>query len=395
MDRGYGRQMKCPEFWLVMSRMLPFLLLIMLLPFIIDIISLSKSEGGPSRFDLRFHFRKNMHGENIYMGKVASQKMTRNPEGGKVSAAIVVLARDDDIEDVLLSLGRMEKHFNHKYLYDYVFLNNNDFNYNFRDRTSRATKARCLYGRIPEEHWSYPSWVSPQEAAVARKEMRERGVLYGSRESYHHMCRYFSGFIHKHPLLKEYDYYWRMEPDVHYYCDLDYDPFLYMQENQLKYGFVITILELANTIPSLWGMAQQFMRENPKLIPEKNLMPLVTAADGSYNLCHFWSNFEIGDLNFFRSKAYQAYFDYLDGTGGFFLERWGDAPVHSLAVAMLLNSSQVHFFQDIGYRHNSMKHCPATQRNNCDCDAIEAVMFHKPSFGVCHKRWEDLLAAGG
>jgi alpha 1,2-mannosyltransferase len=72
-------------------------------------------------------------------------------------------------------------------------------------------------------------------------------------------------------------------------------------------------LELANTIPSLWGMAQQFMRENPKLIPEKNLMPLVTAADGSYNLCHFWSNFEIGDLNFFRSKAYQAYFDYLDG----------------------------------------------------------------------------------
>jgi hypothetical protein len=71
--------------------------------------------------------------------------------------------------------------------------------------------------------------VSPQEAAVARKEMRERGVLYGSRESYHHMCRYFSGFIHKHPLLKEYDYYWRMEPDVHYYCDLDYDPFLYMQ----------------------------------------------------------------------------------------------------------------------------------------------------------------------
>lgn len=96
-------------------------------------------------------------------------------------------------------------------------------------RTSRATKARCLYGQIPEEHWSYPSWVSPQEAAVARKGMRERGILYGGRESYHHMCRYFSGFIHKHPLLKEYDYYWRMEPDVHYYCDLDYDPFLYMK----------------------------------------------------------------------------------------------------------------------------------------------------------------------
>jgi hypothetical protein len=47
---------------------------------------------------------------------------------------------------------------------------------------------------------------------------------------------------------------------------------------------------------------------------------------------------------------------------------------------------QVHFFQDIGYRHNSYKHCPAVQRNNCACDALEAVAFHSPSFGVCHAR---------
>lgn len=85
-----------------------------------------------------------------------------------------------------------------------------------------------------------------------------------------------------------------------------------LQENQLKYGFVITILELPNTIPTLWEATQSFMKTNADLIPEKNLMPFVTAPDGSYNLCHFWSNFEIGDLNFFRSKAYQRYFDHLD-----------------------------------------------------------------------------------
>ena len=37
----------------------------------------------------------------------------------------------------------------------------------------------------------------------------------------------------------------------------------------------------------------------------------------------------------------QAYFDYLDHTGGFFYERWGDAPVHSLAAVMLLNATEV------------------------------------------------------
>jgi alpha 1,2-mannosyltransferase len=43
--------------------------------------------------------------------------------------------------------------------------------------------------------------------------------------------------------------------------------------------------------------------------------------------CHYWSNFEIADLRWFRSPEYIAYFDYLDKVGGFYYERWGDAPV--------------------------------------------------------------------
>ena len=51
-------------------------------------------------------------------------------------------------------------------------------------------------------------------------------------------CRYFSGFFQHHPLLQQFDYYWRMEPDVHYYCDLDYDPFIFMQVTHQKYIFM-------------------------------------------------------------------------------------------------------------------------------------------------------------
>ena len=92
----------------------------------------------------------------------------------------------------------------------------------------------------------------------------------------------------------------------------------------------------------------------------------------SYNLCHFvclllapapnspreknklthyikWSNFEIGDLNLWRSKAYLDYFEHLDKAGGFFYERWGDAPVHSIAAALFLPKAQIHFFNDIAY----------------------------------------------
>ena len=34
--------------------------------------------------------------------------------------------------------------------------------------------------------------------------------------------------------------------------------------------------------------------------------------EGEYNLCHFWSNFEIADLRFFRSEAYSQFFQSLD-----------------------------------------------------------------------------------
>ena len=43
-------------------------------------------------------------------------------------------------------------------------------------------------------------------------------------------------------------------------------------------------------------------------------------------------------MDFFRGPAYRKFFDTLDSTGKFFYERWGDAPVHSIGVALLLPS---------------------------------------------------------
>jgi alpha 1,2-mannosyltransferase len=97
-------------------------------------------------------------------------------------------------------------------------------------------------------------------------------------------------------------------------------------------------------------------------------------------------------MNFFRSEAYQAYFDFLDKKGGFYYEvcmyhgrlldnsdasqRWGDAPIHSIAVALLAPKSSIHFFREIGYRHPPVLHCPRRPkpdggdytRGRCDCN---------------------------
>ena len=45
-----------------------------------------------------------------------------------------MLARNDDCNDVLLSMQRMERRFNHKFQYPYVFLNDSPFDDNFHAR---------------------------------------------------------------------------------------------------------------------------------------------------------------------------------------------------------------------------------------------------------------------
>lgn len=39
-------------------------------------------------------------------------------------------------------------------------------------------------------------------------------------------------------------------------------------------------------------------------------------------------------------------------------KRWGDAPIHSIAAALFAGKNQLHFFRDIGYRHEHFQHGP-------------------------------------
>lgn len=164
------------------------------------------------------------------------------------------------------------------------------------------------------------------------------------------MCRFESGFFFQQELMLDYEYYWRVEPSIELYCDIDYDVFKFMKEKKKNYGFTLSLYEYAETIPTLWDSTKAFMKEHPEHVAKDNGMKFLSDDGGvTYNRCHFWSNFEIGNLNFWRGKAYTDFFNKLDMDGGFFYERWGDAPVHSIAAGILLPKEELHFFNDIGY----------------------------------------------
>jgi alpha 1,2-mannosyltransferase len=65
------------------------------------------------------------------------------------------------------------------------------------------------------------------------------------------------------------------------------------------------------------------------------------------------------------------FFEHLDKAGGFYYERWGDAPVHSIGAALLAPKEKLHFFREVGYRHEPFQHCPMNElhkQGKCWCD---------------------------
>ncbi|KAL9635546.1 MAG: hypothetical protein Q9164_003389 [Protoblastenia rupestris] len=321
--------------------------------------------------------------------------------GPRANAALVVLARNQELAGVVQSIKSIERHFNRWFNYPYVFLNDGEFNMTFKETIMNHTSGTVEFGKIDPDMWGYPDWVNLDTAREGIRKQGDAAIMYGGMESYHHMCRFYSGFFYKHELLQKYDWYWRVEPDIKYFCDITYDPFVHMERANKTYGFTIAVKELRETVPNIFRYASAYKRihniasqglwemfampagaslpeDDPQWQPPKEVVPVdedalpqeilntepghgalpdvdPDAMEGeTYNMCHFWSNFEIARLDWFRSKEYNEFFDMMDRSGGFWMER----------ASVLLGPKDIHYFRDIGYRHTTIQHCPANAPGN-------------------------------
>jgi len=311
------------------------------------------------------------------------------------SAAIFMLARNSEVDDAIHAVRSLETQFNQWFQYPWIFLNDVEWSEEFKTKVGAETSGKAVFETIDKSMWDWPEHFTENDKQSAKKTWKKmydamdeifQNGTHVLKEGYHHMCRFNSGFFYDHPALAKYKYYWRVEPGVTFSCKIPYDPFAYMARENKKYGYTIALYEVGSLIPSFFRATSDFVesrykhkRSLWKAMLEASWAPWPirkyilsrlssrNAAGDIWNYCHFWSNFEIADLDFFRSRQYRDYFNYLDRKGGFYFERWGDAPVHSLAAAFILEPEQVHYFQDIGYRHPPFQHCPIDQGVGCDC----------------------------
>lgn len=309
------------------------------------------------------------------------------------NATFFSLVRNSDFQGIVKAIESVEYRFNNRYHYDWVFANDEPFHPTFIKVIQNLVSGTAHFVEIPKDFWTYPPWIDQKKANDTRAVMKENKVKYGDSESYRHMCRFNSGFFYRLPIMANYRYYWRVEPDIEYRCDMFHeDWFKYMRQNNKKYAFTLAPLELHTTVERLWETVKEFAHRYPHLVANGNNMAFLSEDGGeTYNMCHFWSNFEIGDMDFYRLKLYSALFEYIDKAGGFYYSRWGDAPVHSMAVSLLLSKEELLFMDNTGYFHAPNGDCPwdptIRRERRCACMTKNEATWLQ---GSCIPKWFEI-----
>jgi mannosyltransferase len=111
----------------------------------------------------------------------------------RANGAFVVLARNKELDGVIQSIRSIERHFNRWFHYPYVFLNDGDFNATFKETVVNYTSAPVEFGKLDPSTWGYPDWVDKEVAREGIRKQGDQAIMYGEMESYHHMCRFYSG----------------------------------------------------------------------------------------------------------------------------------------------------------------------------------------------------------
>ena len=296
----------------------------------------------------------------IFIYESSGELKTKN-----LKACFIVLLRNSDLNKFISTMNGLEKNFNHKHNYPYIIFNDVDFDDNFRREIVKHTKSNIEFAKISSIGWSIPSWI----------DLNRRYIGYHGLD-YQKMCRFFSGYFFREQRTLNYDLFWRLDVDSEFNCPILQDPFqVFRNDPNILYGFGIANYEHPPTMPTLWSSIKKWVNnasinirsKMPDPSSKRSILKFVSNDQGKSltSLCIFYNNLELGRFDLFRSETYLSYFEHLNKEGGFFYERWGDAPVHTYFVSLMLDTSQVHFYDDIHYKHQIDQTYKLIEGNRC------------------------------
>ncbi|ELU17833.1 hypothetical protein CAPTEDRAFT_54547, partial [Capitella teleta] len=244
-------------------------------------------------------------------------------------AVIYILTKIHRQKLLMRALDSIYQNFNHRFNYPIIIFHEKEFT-----------------AKIPQIQTETRNKIYFQEIAFAEPDFMKRSIpeniTCSSSIGYRHMCRFHSKMLYHHPIIRGFEFLFRLDDDSVLLSQIHYDIFVFMRKNNITYGYKTTSFDQPRCTTGLWEITGHFI----------NVTGVKPTFDNTWKpLKLFYNNFEVSRSALWLSREYSAYINYLDHTGGVFYHRWGDAPIKSLAVSMFVHENQTHQFTDIKYKH--------------------------------------------
>lgn len=166
---------------------------------------------------------------------------------------------------------------------------------------------------------------------------------------YRHMCWFFSGGLYKEPIMYSFKYYLRLDTDSYILSPLGYDIFEQMQSVGYKYGYIEDAVQKDDpaVIQGLWNFSERVCTIFRQSLIVK---PVHEIPEGQM----YYTNFEVGDVEWFQSSAYSSFFKFIETNGGIYTKRWGDAPIKYLGINLFLENKYKLAIRGFIYQHGAV-----------------------------------------
>lgn len=245
----------------------------------------------------------------------------------------------------------------------------------FHDGLSKASRQRILEAS-PNRIWF--AYVVGYKSVPAYLADRMELQLGGYGVGYRGMCRFRSGPIFMQPVMQGFDYAWTLDTDGYFPADLARDPVERMWREDKVYGYSHVSRDQASAVQHFWEFCRLYI-ESKGIDPKgtkmmRRLTDALVLRDTywhEWNRVLFMNDIEITKLSWFQSPKYQDFFTFLDSVGGFWLYRWGDHAVRTIAIALFLDPTKLMRMR-VPYGH----------QNTCRCgdENVEQVCVRSSSF---------------
>ena len=251
----------------------------------------------------------------------------------KPKAAVYILSRGKDAEDLKKTLTDLETNFLSKFRYPVIIFYEKDFVQHLPAMRS-LTKLDIFFQEVEFE---VPPYIYP----FADKAFQCAGHNLG----YRHMCRFHSKTIYELPLMLQLEYYLRLDAHSFITQPVPYDLFKDMKEKGLLYLYPCIGIDAPWCVTFLWDAVKTFIgikRIKPEFFNEMTGTKM------------FYNNFEMARMDVFTAIGYQNYINYIDQLGGTYHNRWGDAPIKSLGVSIFVPRNKTRRISGVTYYHKKI-----------------------------------------